>query len=79
MSKSLVTTDVPRESGFLYYIKGGDIWSSPMKKPGGKSAKGKAKRVASTGVDTDYSKYLYFVGTSKSGYLTVESAPRKNR
>lgn len=78
MSKTIATTDIARESGFLYYIKKGDIWCSPMKKPGSK-AKGKAKMVAPTGVETDYSKSLYYVGTSKSGNLNVQSTPRKNR
>lgn len=72
----VVKTDEAREPGFLYYIKKGDIWRSPMKKPGSKSAKGKAKLVVSTGVETDYSKYLYYVGTV-GGKLTVERAKRK--
>lgn len=76
MAQTIATTKARREPGFLYYVKKGDIWSSPMKKPGGRSAKGKAARVVSTGVELDYSRYLYFVGTSKSGFLTVDRAPR---
>lgn len=78
MAQTIATTQIPRAAGFLYYVKGGDIWSSPMKKPG-KSAKGKARKVAGLGVELDYSKYLYFVGTNRSGNLTVDRALRASR
>lgn len=78
MAQTIATTTTRRQPGFLYYIKGGDIWASPMKKPGGKSAKGKAQKVVATGVALDYTKYLYFVGT-KAGCLTVDRAVRAAR
>jgi hypothetical protein len=76
MAQTIATTHTRREPGLLYYVKKGDIWASPMKKPGGASAKGKARKIVPTGVELDYSRYLYFVGTSKSGFLTVDRAAR---
>jgi DNA-binding protein HU-beta len=43
----------------MYYIKGGDVWATPRKKPG--QPKGKAQKVANAGIEMDYSKYLYYL------------------
>jgi hypothetical protein len=43
----------------MYYIKNGDVWATPRKKPG--QPKGKAAKVAAAGVEMDYSKYLYYL------------------
>src|SRR5512140_3114133 len=43
----------------MYYIKGGDVWATPRKKPG--QPKGKAQKVAAAGIEMDYSKYLYYL------------------
>ncbi|MEZ4403089.1 MAG: hypothetical protein R3B06_23905 [Kofleriaceae bacterium] len=43
----------------MYYVKNGDIWQVPRKKPG--QAKGKASVLVKAGVEMDYGKYLYFV------------------
>jgi hypothetical protein len=43
----------------MYYIKSGDVWATPRKKPG--QPKGKAAKVAAAGIDMDYSKYLYYL------------------
>ena len=43
----------------MYYIKSGDVWATPRKKPG--QPKGKAAKVAAAGVEMDYSKYLYYL------------------
>lgn len=77
MAQTVTKTTTAREPGLLYYVKKGDIWASPMKKPGSK-AKGKAKLIVATGVETDYSKFIYFVGTA-AGKLTVERTKRANR
>ena len=45
MAQTIATTNVRREPGFLYYVKQGNIWSSPMKKPGATSTKGKARKI----------------------------------
>ena len=75
MRETIAKTDVKRESGHLYFIKKGDIWSAPLKKPG--QPKGKQVKAASTGVELDYSKYMYFVGTDSSGNLVVERTERQ--
>jgi hypothetical protein len=59
MGEKLVKTGIKRDNDLMYYIKGGDVWATPRKKPG--QPKGKATKVASTGIELDYSKYLYFV------------------
>ena len=43
----------------MYYIKNGDVWATPRKKPG--QPKGKAAKVAAAGIEMDYSKYLYYL------------------
>jgi hypothetical protein len=50
---------VKRDNDLMYYIKGGDVWAVPRKKPG--QPKGKASKVVAAGIEMDYSKYLYFL------------------
>jgi hypothetical protein len=50
---------IKRDNDMMYYIKGGDVWATPRKKPG--QPKGKAAKVAAAGIDMDYSKYLYYL------------------
>ena len=50
---------VKRDNNNMYYIKNGDVWSVPRKKPG--QPKGKAAKVAAAGIEMDYSKYLYYL------------------
>jgi hypothetical protein len=50
---------VKRDNDLMYYIKGGDVWAVPRKKPG--EPKGKATKVVPAGIQMDYSKYLYFL------------------
>ena len=59
MGEKIVKTGIKRDNDLMYYIKGGDVWATPRKKPG--QPKGKATKIASTGIDLDYTKYLYFV------------------
>jgi hypothetical protein len=79
---------VKRDNDMMYYIKGGDVWAVPRKKPG--EAKGKASKVVSAGIDMDYSKYLYYldgdgdiarkerqVGGSKRKKTAKKAAPKK--
>ena len=58
MSEKIAKTGIKRDNDMMYYIKGGDVWSVPRKKPG--QPKGKAVKAASPGIELDYSKYLYF-------------------
>ena len=43
----------------MYYIKGGDVWATPRKQKG--QPKDKAQKIAATGIELDYSKYIYFL------------------
>ena len=79
---------VKRDNDMMYYIKGGDVWAVPRKKPG--EPKGKASKVVAAGIDMDYSKYLYYldgdgdiarkerqVGGSKRKKAAKKAAPKK--
>ena len=59
MSEKIARLGIERDNDMMYYIKGGDVWATPRKQPG--KPKGKAQKVAATGIELDYSKYLYFV------------------
>ena len=75
MAETIAKTGVKRDAGMLYYIKGGNVWGSPLKKAG--APKGKAQKIADTAVETDYSKYMYFVGTDNNNELVVERTGRQ--
>ena len=88
MSEKIAKTGIKRDNDMMYYIKGGDVWSVPRKKPG--MPKGKAVKAASPGIELDYSKYLYFVdrdgdvarqarqvGGSKRKKTAKKAAPKK--
>ena len=57
MGEKIAKTGIKRENDLMYYIKGGDVWAVPRKKPG--QPKGKAAKVAAAGIEMDYGKYLY--------------------
>ncbi len=59
MGDKIAKTGIKRDNELMYYIKGGDVWAVPRKKPG--QPKGKAVKVANPGIEMDYSKYLYFL------------------
>jgi hypothetical protein len=75
MGETIAKTGVKRDKGLIYYIKGGDVWGSPLKKPN--TPKGKAQKIAATGVDLDYAKFMYYVSTDNNGDLTVERTGRQ--
>ncbi len=88
MSEKIAKTGIKRDNDLMYYIKGGDVWAVPRKKPG--QPKGKATKVAAPGIELDYSKYLYFVdgdgdvarkarqvGGSKRKKTAKKAAPKK--
>jgi len=75
MGETIAKTGVKRDKGLIYYIKAGDVWGSPLKKPG--TPKGKAAKIATTGVELDYSKYMYYVGTDNNNELVVERTDRQ--
>jgi hypothetical protein len=59
MGEKIAKLGLKRDNDLMYYIKGGDVWATPRKKPG--QPKGKASKVAQAGIDMDYSKYLYYL------------------
>jgi hypothetical protein len=61
---------IKKEPGFLYYVKEGFVWASPMPR----NKEGKKHQVSKEKIETDKA-FMYFVG--KSGY--VERAPRKQK
>lgn len=50
---------IKRDNDLMYYIKGGDVWAVPRKKPG--QSKGKAVKLVSAGIKMDYSRYVYYL------------------
>src|SRR5262249_3521397 len=46
MAEKVAKLGVKREPGFLYFLRGSDVWKTPMKRAGGPSAAGKAEKVA---------------------------------
>ena len=59
MGEKIFKTGIKRDNDLMYYIKSGDVWATPRKKPG--QPKGKAQKVATAGIEMDYSKYLYYL------------------
>ena len=59
MGEKIAKLGIKRDNDMMYYIKGGDVWATPRKKPG--QPKGKAAKVAAAGIDMDYSKFLYYL------------------
>jgi hypothetical protein len=59
MGEKLVKLGIKRDNDLMYYISKGDVYAVPRKKPG--QPKGKAQKVASGGIELDYSKYLYYL------------------
>jgi hypothetical protein len=88
MGEKIAKLGIKRDNDLMYYIKKGDVWATPRKKPG--QPKGKATKVADAGVEMDYSKYLYYldgdgdvarkerqVGGSKRKKSAKAAAPKK--
>ena len=88
MGEKIAKTGIKRDNTMMYYIKGGDVWAVPRKQPG--QPKGKASKVATAGIEMDYSKYLYYldgdgdvarkerqVGGSKRKKTAAKAAPKK--
>jgi hypothetical protein len=59
MSEKIAKLGIERDNNLMYYIKNGDVWATPRKKPG--QAKGKPRKIEDAGVEMDYTKYIYFL------------------
>src|SRR5579862_8179868 len=88
MGEKIAKLGIKRDNDMMYYIKSGDVWATPRKKPN--QPKGKAAKVANAGIEMDYSKYLYYldgdgdvarkerqVGGSKRKKSAKAAAPKK--
>ena len=60
MAETITKLGVKREPGFLYFLRGSDVWKTPMKRAGGPSAAGKATKVTS-GNFSRAEGFLYFL------------------
>src|SRR5438477_171674 len=60
MAEVVSKIGVKRESGYLYFLRGSDVWKAPMKRAGGPSTAGHAEKVA-PGHFTREEGYLYFL------------------
>src|SRR4026208_803746 len=59
MGEKIAKLGIKRDNDMMYYIKTGDVWATPRKKPG--QPKGKAAKAASAGIEIDDSKYRYYL------------------
>jgi hypothetical protein len=59
MGEKIAKLGIKRDNDLMYYIKKGDVWATPRKKPN--QPKGKAAKVADASIEMDYSKYLYYL------------------
>jgi hypothetical protein len=59
MSDKIARLGIERDNDLMYYIKNGDVWATPRKQRG--QPKGKPQKVAATGLEMDYSRYIYFL------------------
>ncbi len=88
MGEKIAKLGIKRDNDLMYYIKTGDVWATPRKKPG--QPKGRASKVAAAGIEMDYSKYLYYldgdgdvarkerqVGGSKRKKASRSAAPKR--
>jgi hypothetical protein len=89
MGEKIAKLGIKRDNDLMYYIKKGDVWATPRKKPN--QPKGKASKVADAGIEMDYSKYLYYLdgdgdvarkerqvgGSKRKKKATKASAPKK--
>ena len=57
-SEKVAKLGIQRDNNYLYYIKGGDVWQVPRKRPGMK--KGKASKLAPGGAKME-SGFIYFL------------------
>jgi hypothetical protein len=63
MAEKVSKLGVKREPGYLYFLRGTDVWKAPMKRAGGPSAAGKAEKVAA-GNFARAEGYLYFLDSN---------------
>jgi len=75
MGEIVSKTGVKYDTDYIFYIKGGDVWGSPRKKPGQPKA-GKAKQFAATDIKRDNA-YMYYVKRDNNSDIVVERVARQ--
>ena len=60
MAEVVAKLGVKRESGFLYFLRGSDVYKTPMKRAGGPAVEGQAQKVAGGNFHREDG-YLYFL------------------
>jgi hypothetical protein len=61
MAQKVAKLGIQRDNNYLYYIKGGDVWQVPRKRPGMKKQKG--SKLEAGGVTME-SGFIYFLDKS---------------
>ena len=82
MAEKVTRLGVKREAGYLYFLRGTDVYKTPMKKAGQKSAAGKATLICNGSFEREEG-YLYFLDhngdISRSRRAAVGKKPRKRK
>src|SRR5687767_3359265 len=60
MAETVAKSGITREKGYLYFLRGADIYKTPMKRAGGPSVAGKEEKVYSGNFKREDG-YLYFI------------------
>ena len=60
MAEKVAKLNIKRENGYLYFLRGTEVWKTPMKRAGQASPAGKAEKVASGSFNREEG-YLYFL------------------
>ena len=60
MAEKVAKLNIKRETGYLYFLRGTEVWKTPMKRAGQASPAGKAEKVASGSFNREEG-YLYFL------------------
>ncbi|HNN92758.1 MAG TPA: hypothetical protein PKI03_10845 [Pseudomonadota bacterium] len=60
MAEKVVKLGVKREAGYLYFLRGSDVWKTPMKRAGAAAVAGKAEKVQAGNFAREEG-FLYFL------------------
>jgi hypothetical protein len=75
MGETVAKTGVKYDTDYIFYIKSGDVWGSPRKKPGQPKA-GRAMKFATTDIKRD-NNYMYYVKRDNNDEIVVERTARQ--
>jgi hypothetical protein len=59
MSEKIVKLGIARDPDLLYFIRDGDVWAVPRRKPG--QPPEPERKIADGAVEMDMTRYLYFL------------------